>query len=402
MEIETMSQAKEQLEILLAGCEKVVGEEELLKKLEKSIAQNKPLRIKYGADPTAPDLHLGHTVVLRKLRQFQDFGHSVQFLIGDFTAMIGDPSGRSATRPPLSPEQVKANSETYKEQVFRILDPSKTEVVYNSTWCGPMKFDEVIRLASRYTVARILERDDFEKRLAEKKPISLHELLYPLIQGYDSVVLKSDVELCGTDQIFNCLVGRALQNDDGQEPEAILAVPLIEGIDGVKKMSKSYGNYIALNDAPRDWFGKLMSLPDVMMEKYFKNLTDLEALKIAELLKQHPKEAKSQMARAVMAPYFDEASIDDAAAEFDRIFSGGELPDEIAEMVVEGAGELPLFKLLATAGLAPSNSEAQRAIKGGAVKVNQEKETDPFKKLDFSQPQLLSVGKRKFIRLIAK
>jgi tyrosyl-tRNA synthetase len=391
-----MPDAKEQLQILCRGCEKIIGEDDLLKKLERSLREKKPLRVKYGADPTAPDLHLGHTVVLRKLRQFQDLGHTVQFLIGDFTTLIGDPSGRSATRPALTPREIKANAATYQEQAFLILDRDKTEVVYNNDWCGKMNFADVIRLASRYTVARILERDDFEKRMAAKKPISLHELLYPLVQGYDSVVLKSDVELCGTDQIFNCLVGRALQHDDGQEPEAILAVPLIEGTDGVKKMSKSYGNYVAMKDLPNDWFGKLMSIPDELMQKYFANLTSLADEKIKEHLAGHPRAAKVALAREIMSPYFEAGQIVEAQAEFERVFKSGELPADIETVVIGGAQELTLSKLLVEAGLAASNSEAQRAVKAGSVKVNRHKETDPFKKFVFGQPVLISVGKRHF------
>lgn len=395
----------QQLSLLRQGTAEVIGEEALLAKLQ----QGKPLRVKYGADPSAPDLHLGHTVVLRKLRQFQNLGHTVQFLIGDFTGMIGDPTGRSVTRPPLTPEQIQANARTYQEQVYKILLPEKTEVVFNSTWCQPMSFSDVIRLASQYTVARILERDDFQLRYREGRPIGMHELLYPLIQGYDSVVLRSDVELCGTDQIFNCLVARTLQQAAGQEPEVIIAMPLLEGLDGVQKMSKSLGNYVGLTDSPGQMYGKLMSLPDALMMKYFELLTDIEVATLQQWLQAwetgqlHPRELKTRLARALVGYYHGEPAAKEAAEEFDKIFKNNELPEEIPEKLLAFAalkdGKMWIVPLLHTAGLVASKSEAQRMIQQGAVQVNQRRVTDPSENVPIHDGLVLQVGKRKFVKI---
>lgn len=395
----------QQLSLLRQGTAEVIGEEALLAKLQRGV----PLRVKYGADPSAPDLHLGHTVVLRKLRQFQNLGHAVQFLIGDFTGMIGDPTGRSVTRPPLTSEQIQANARTYQEQVFKILLPEKTEIVFNSTWCQPMNFSDVIRLASQYTVARILERDDFQLRYREGRPIGLHELLYPLIQGYDSVVLRSDVELCGTDQIFNCLVARALQQAAGQEPEVIIAMPLLEGLDGVQKMSKSLGNYVGLTDSPREMYGKLMSLPDTLMMKYFELLTDVDLPTLRQWLQAwetgqlHPRELKSRLAQALVSRYHGEPAAKEAGEQFDRIFKNNELPDEIPEKTLaEQAlkdGKMWIIPLLHAAGLTASKSEAQRMIQQGAVQVNQRRVTNPSENIQITDGLILQVGKRKFAKI---
>ncbi|MEW6516491.1 MAG: tyrosine--tRNA ligase [candidate division FCPU426 bacterium] len=390
---------------LRQGTAEVIGEEALLAKLQRGV----PLRVKYGADPSAPDLHLGHTVVLRKLRQFQNLGHTVQFLIGDFTGMIGDPTGRSVTRPPLTPEQIQANARTYQEQVFKILLPEKTEVVFNSTWCQPMGFSDVIRLASQYTVARILERDDFQLRYRDGRPIGLHELLYPLIQGYDSVVLKSDVELCGTDQIFNCLVARDLQQAAGQEPEVIIAMPLLEGLDGVQKMSKSLGNYIGLTDAPGDMYGKVMSLPDALMMKYFELLTDVDIPTLQQWLqawetgKIHPRDLKARLASSLVTQYHGEAAAKEAGEQFDRVFKNNELPQDIPEknLPVRSLkdGQIWIVPLLHTLGLVASKSEAQRMVQQGAVQVNQKRIDNVSENILIEDGMVLQVGKRKFVKI---
>lgn len=395
------------LSLILQNSAKLVSEAELLAKL----GQGRPLRVKYGADPSAPDLHLGHAVVLRKLRQLQDLGHSVQFLIGDFTGLIGDPTGRSATRPPLTPEQVQTNARTYQEQVFKVLREDRTEIVFNSRWCAGMTFADVIRLASRYTVARILERDDFEKRYQEGRPIGLHELLYPLIQGYDSVVLKADLELCGTDQIFNCLVARALQVESGQEPEVILALPLLEGLDGVQKMSKSLGNTVGLTDPPQDMFGKLMSVPDALMLKYFTLLTDLAPADLERLRgdlaegRVHPRAAKADLAKRIVAQYHGTDAATAASAEFDRIFRDRDLPAEMPIYRLDPAelkdGRIWIIKLLYLSGLVKSKAEAQRMVKQGAVEWDQERLTENTHDVTVApQGSVLQVGKRKFIKIV--
>ncbi len=393
--------------VILQNSAKLVSEAELSAKL----GQGRPLRVKYGADPSAPDLHLGHVVVLRKLRQLQDLGHTVQFLIGDFTGMIGDPTGRSATRPPLTPEQVQANARTYQEQVFKVLDPDRTEIVFNSRWCAGMTFTDVIRLASRYTVARIMERDDFEKRYQEGRPIGLHELLYPLIQGYDSVVLRSDLELCGTDQIFNCLVARALQVESGQDPEVILAMPLLEGLDGVQKMSKSLGNYVGLTDPPQEMFGKLMSVPDTLMLKYFTLLTDLAPAELDRLrgdlagARVHPRAAKVDLAKRIVTKFHGAEAATTAEAEFDRIFRDRDLPAELPIYRLDPAelkdGRIWIVKLLYLSGLVKSKAEAQRMVKQGAVEWDQERILEPDHDVILTaEGSVLQVGKRRFIKIV--
>lgn len=396
---------EQSLGIIKQGSSEIIGEAELVKKL----SSGKPLRVKYGADPSAPDIHLGHTVVLRKLRQLQDLGHQIQFLIGDFTAMIGDPTGRSVTRPPLTAEQIKANAQTYTEQVFKLLDKNKTDIVYNSQWCQTMSFADVINLSARYTVARIMERNDFEKRFQEGRPIGVHEFLYPLIQGYDSVVLKSDIELCGTDQIFNCLVARSLQQDEGQEPETIIAMPLLEGLDGVQKMSKSLGNYIGVTDSPKEMFGKIMSIPDKLIIKYLSLLTDMELDVISQFENQlnndeiNPKSLKVMLGQKIVAMYHSQASADQAAEEFERIFKKSGLPDNLPELGLPSEmlkeGKIWIVKLLAFSKLVTSKAEAQRMVQQGAVKINQQTIHDKNADIKVFHHDVLQVGKRKFIRL---
>jgi tyrosyl-tRNA synthetase len=364
---------EQQLEILLRGTAEVISKHELLEKLKDSHKEGRPLKIKWGADPSAPDIHLGHTVVLRKLRQFQDLGHKVQFLIGDFTAMIGDPTGKSATRKSLTREEVEANAKTYMEQVFKVLDndPQKVEIRYNSEWCRPMAFEDVIRLASKYTVARILERDDFTNRMKEQKPISLHELLYPLIQGYDSVVLRSDVEMCGTDQKFNCLVGRSLQEESGQKPEAILAMPILEGLDGVKKMSKSLGNYIGVTDVPNEMFAKLMSVSDDLMWKYYELLSDLpkdiwqdRKTKVAQG-SYHPKQAKQELAKEITQRFYGEIKAQEARDYFENRHNLDQSVDYKKVEVEPGSYKAADFML--KVGIVKTKSDAKRLIEQGAV-----------------------------------
>ncbi|MDI6735948.1 MAG: tyrosine--tRNA ligase [bacterium] len=378
------------LNIIKRGVEEIIVEDELLEKFKA----NKPLRIKFGADPTAPDIHLGHTVILRKLRQLQDLGHKVIFIVGDWTARIGDPSGRDETRKPLSDEEIERNAKTYQEQVFKILDRDKTEVVFNSQWLGKLSSVEIMKLASCYTVARMLERDDFKKRYTEGKEITILELLYPLFQGYDSVVVKADVELGGTDQKFNLLVARALQRDYGQQPQVIMTMPLLEGTDGVRKMSKSYGNYIGVLESPKQMFGKLMSIPDALMPKYFELLTDIS---LDENL--HPKEAKKILAKEIIKYYYDEAEAKNQEEEFERIFRDKELPEEIPSFEVNKPS-VGLIDVLVMAKLAPSKSEARRLINQGGVKIDRKKVIDLNLELDLTLPKILQVGKKGFVKLI--
>jgi tyrosyl-tRNA synthetase len=364
---------EQQLELLLQGTAEVISKYELLEKLKDSYKEGRSLKVKWGADPSAPDIHLGHTVVLRKLRQFQDLGHKVQFLIGDFTAMIGDPTGKSTARKPLTREEVEVNAKTYMEQVFKVLDkdPQKVEIRYNSEWCRPMVFEDVIRLASEYTVARILERDDFTNRMKEQKPISLHELLYPLIQGYDSVVLQSDVEMCGTDQKFNCLVGRSLQEESGQKPEAILAMPILEGLDGVKKMSKSLGNYIGVTDIPNEMFAKLMSVSDDLMWKYYELLSDLpkdvwqdRKAKVAQG-SYHPKQAKQELAKEITRRFYEETKAQEAWDYFENRHNLDQSVDYKKVEVEPGSYKAADFML--KVGIVKTKSDAKRLIEQGAV-----------------------------------
>ena len=396
---------KEQLEVFKENLVELISERELIAKLEASIKKNRPLRIKYGADPSAPDLHLGHTVPLRKLRSLQDLGHTVVFIIGDFTARIGDPSGKSETRPMLSEEQVQANAKTYQEQVFRILDKKKTEVRYNSEWLGKMRSEDFLKLTAQYTVARILERDDFSKRYKAGEPIAIVELLYPLMQGHDSVEIGSDIEIGGTDQKFNLLVGRELQKIDGQEPQVVMTLPLIEGLDGVQKMSKSLGNHIALRDSPREMFGKVMSIPDVMMERYYRYVAALSPKAVEEVLGRlkngglHPRDAKAQLAERIVSLFHSEAEGVRAREEFDEIFKNKGMPDEIPTVKI-GQKTIDVVGLLVLANLATSKTEARRLMEQGGVKIGHEKITDPKAVITIGDPFVLQCGKRKFAKIV--
>jgi tyrosyl-tRNA synthetase len=400
---------QEQLNYLQKGSVEIIRVEELKAKLERAEKTGQKLRVKAGFDPTAPDLHLGHTVLIRKLKHFQDLGHTVIFLIGDFTGLIGDPSGRNITRKQLSKEQVLENAETYKQQVFKILDPEKTELAFNSHWFSPMASEDFIRLASRYTVARMLERDDFSNRMKNNQPISIHEMLYPLVQGYDSVALKADVELGGTDQKFNLLVGRELQKEYGQEPQVVLTMPILEGLDGVQKMSKSLGNYIGIKDAPLDMFGKIMSISDDLMYRYYELCTDWSMTQIEQLRQQvadgsqHPKTAKVELAKMIVAGFHSAAAAQTAEEEFNRIFAQKLVPDQLEEKKLScQPGKIRLSKLLAQTGLAASVGEAGRLMEQEAVSLNDQKVTDTKTEIDLSLPAefIVKVGKRRFARII--
>jgi len=403
----TKRSIEEQIEYLKRGVVDLIREDDLRRKLERSVETGHPLRVKLGADPTAPDLHLGHTVVLRKLRQFQELGHTVIFLIGDFTGMIGDPTGRSATRPPLSREEIEANAETYKQQVFKILDPERTVIEFNSRWLGALRSEEWIRLTAKVTVAQILEREDFQKRLREGSPISLHELLYPVAQAYDSVVLGADVELGGTDQKFNLLVGRDLQREFGQEPQVVMTVPLLVGTDGVQKMSKSYGNYIGITEPPEQIYGKIMSISDEVMWTYYELLTDVPPEELtrwraeAEAGRLNPRDVKAQLARRLVAEFHSEAAARRAEEEFTRVFRERGLPSEIPIFPLSASvGErVELARVLVQSGLAPSMREARRLIEQGGVQVNGERVTDPRAHIVVTPEFLLQVGKRRFLRV---
>ncbi|MBU0505373.1 tyrosine--tRNA ligase [bacterium] len=398
-----MKTIKEQIDIIKRGATEIIDEKELEQKLKKG----KPLIIKAGFDPTAPDLHLGHTVLINKLKQFQDLGHDVHFLIGDFTARIGDPSGRNATRPPLTDDDIVANVKTYCDQAFKILDPNKTKIVYNSSWLDKLGTMGIIKLASQSTVARMLERDDFSKRYTENKSISIHEFLYPLLQGYDSVAMKADVELGGNDQKFNLLVGRQLQKIHDQETQVVLMMPLLEGTDGVKKMSKSYDNYIAIQDTPKDMFGKILSISDDLMWRYFellsfRSLDDIKALKIKiDNNELNPKLAKVALAKEIIARFYDDAAAEYAEQEFNQIFAKKEIPDDI-EVYEHTLNNQPisLLDLVTQTGMTASKGEARRLIAGGGIKVNQEKVIDD--KLSFSEASemIVQVGKRTFRKII--
>ena len=403
---------EEQLAEVTRGAVDVHTREDLLRKLQRSYEKEVPLRIKMGFDPTAPDLHLGHTVPLERMRRFQDLGHTVIFLIGDFTASIGDPTGRNTTRPPLSDEQIAANAETYKKQVFKVLDQGATEVRFNSEWLRPLGSSGMIKLAARYTLARMLERDDFKKRWHGETPIALHELLYPLAQGYDSVALKADVELGSSDQLFNLLVGRQLQKEYGQAPQVCLTGPLLEGIDAREvegkivgdKMSKSLGNYVGIDEAPGEQYGKLMSVSDGLMWRYFELLSRRSLAEIAALRAGHPKAAKSELAKEIVARYHGAEAARLAEEQFEQVHARRELPDAIEEKEVAreaGADSVPLAKTLAQLGLSSSGSEARRLIAQGGVSIEGERVGDPNAKLP-AGVHLLKVGKRKFIRVTVK
>jgi len=400
-----MKSAEEQLPEIERGAEEVLVADELRAKL----ALGRPLRIKAGFDPTAPDLHLGHTVLINKMRQFQDLGHEAIFLIGDFTGMIGDPSGKNATRPPLSPEEVAANAETYKEQVFKILDPDKTRVVFNSEWMGQMDAADMIRLASSSTVARMLERDDFSKRYGSNQPISIHEFLYPLVQGHDSVALEADVELGGTDQKFNLLMGRQLQQAAGQKPQVVLTMPLLEGLDGVNKMSKSLNNYVGITDLPDEMFGKLMSVSDELMWRYFELLSFRPLEEIAGLQDRvangaNPRDIKFELAGELVARFNGTAAAEKARESFVNRFRKNEIPDEMPEHTLDcgAAGQLGIAHLLNQAELVTSTSEAFRMIKQGAVKVDGERVSDRALELRAGSTHVYQVGKRRFARVTLK
>ena len=412
--IDLKARALSQLRVLERGVAEIVSRDELLGKLERSLQTGVPLRVKLGADPSAPDLHLGHAVVLRKLRQFQDLGHQVIFLIGDFTGMIGDPTGKSETRKPLAVEEVQANAESYRKQIFKLLDPQRTEIRFNSEWLDGMSFADVIRLTAEYTVARILERDDFQKRYREGRPIGIHEFLYPLVQGYDSVVLKADVELGGTDQKFNLLVGRDLQRARGQEPQVALITPLLEGTDGVQKMSKSLGNYIGIDESAREIYGKTMSIPDSLIVRYADLAAGMppEAVEAIERgLRDgslHPRKAKADVAKRLVALYHEEQAAEEAASEFDRIFREKGLPDEIPEFLVpeghidqeEGVeNTVPLALLIAQSGGTTSISEAKRLIRQGGVSLDGEVVRDQYYRVPMDREYTLKVGKRFFRRI---
>lgn len=400
----------EQLERIKFGTAEFINDEDMLKKLKRSKERNQPLRIKLGADPTRADIHLGHTVVINKLKLFQDLGHHVQFLIGDFTAMIGDPSGKNTTRPMLTREEIEENARSYQTQIFKILNPEKTEIVFNSHWCEKMNFADVIRLASRYTVARMMERDDFTNRFKSGSPISLHELLYPLTQGYDSVALKTDVELGGTDQKFNLLVGRDLQSSYGQEPQCVLTMPILEGLDGVNKMSKSLDNYISVVDSPKDMFGKTMRVSDELMYRWYELLTDITAPALMQLRKdvqegkKHPREVKVNLAKFLIRRFHSESAAQQAEDEFNRIFVEKGLPDEVPVFELFAENQLGICALMVKAGLAASNSEAGRLITGGGVQRDGEKLSDAKAKWDLKTGEsfVLRAGKKKFVKILVK
>jgi len=394
----------EQLEFLRKGSVELIREEDLRAKLGKSERTGRPLRVKFGADPTAPDIHLGHTVAIRKLRHFQELGHTVIFLIGDFTGLIGDPSGKSATRPQLTREEINANAETYKKQIFKLLDPDRTELRFNSEWMDGLGSDGFIRLASHVTVKQILERDDFQKRLAEERPVALHELLYPLTQAYDSVALEADVELGGTDQKFNLLLGRNLQREYNQEPQVALITPLLEGTDGVQKMSKSLGNYVGIDEPPQEMFGKIMSISDDLMWRYYELLTDTSMHDI-KLLRDNinPRDIKANLAKKIITDFHSKEAADAAEDEFNRIFRGKDIPDEIEERAVTPQ-RWKLPRLLVELGLAPSMAEARRLIEQGGVRLNGVRITRHDEEVVVSAdanaaPQLIQVGKRRFLRV---
>jgi len=396
-----MSDIEQQLTILKRGAEELLVEQELIDKLKSG----RPLRVKLGMDPTAPDLHLGHTVVLNKLRHFQDLGHTALFLIGDFTGMIGDPSGRNATRPPLTREQVEANAQTYREQVFKILDPERTEIVFNSTWCTELGAAGLIRVASTYTVARMLERDDFAKRFRNNQPIAVHELLYPLIQGYDSVALKADVELGGTDQKFNLLVGRELQKHYGQPQQCVLTMPLLEGLDGVQKMSKSLGNYIGITEPPQEQFGKLMSISDTLMWRYiellsFASLEIIAGWKAEVEQGRNPRDIKAMFAKEIVARFHGPAAAEAAERDFEARFRHNTAPENMPEVMLHAAeGGLPIAQVLKQAGLTASTSEALRLIEQGGIKLDGERVSDKGLTLARGTSAVVQVGKRKFARV---
>lgn len=408
-----MKSIEEQFEYLKKGCVEIIQEGELKAKLKRSLEEKKALKVKLGFDPTAPDIHLGHTVVIRKMKHFQDLGHDVIFLIGDFTGLIGDPSGRSATRPPMTREQIKQNAETYKSQIFKILDPEKTIIDFNSRWLGKLTSFEIIKLASKYTVARILERDDFSNRLKNGLPISVHEILYPIMQAYDSVALKADVELGGTDQKFNLLVGREIQRGFQQEPQVIITMPLLEGLDGVEKMSKTLNNHVGITEPPGEIYGKIMSISDPLMFRYYELLTDEPLMQIEKLKREvkenkiHPKDLKSQLGQTIVSDFWGEEEAKKAVQEFERIFKHKEIPEEIEEIEIRSGKakrieDIPLIELLVDRSIFSSRGEAKRMIRQGGVYIDGQRIEDISIKIDLTQKSefILKIGKRKFYKLV--
>jgi tyrosyl-tRNA synthetase len=402
-----MKSLQEQMAVIRRGAVEILVEAELEEKLAQSVKTGVPLRIKAGFDPTAPDLHLGHTVLIQKLKQFQELGHHILFLIGDFTGMIGDPTGKNETRKALTREQVLQNAQTYREQVFKILDPEKTEVVFNSAWMGGMSAADLIGLAARYTVARMLERDDFHKRFSGQQPIAIHEFIYPLVQGYDSVALRADVELGGTDQKFNLLVGRELQRQEGQRPQSVLTMPLLEGLDGVNKMSKSLDNYIGITEPPREIYGKVMSISDELMVRYYELLSDVD-LSTLEKVKAgvagqdggaHPMDSKKALGRELVARFYDATQAVQAEHDFVQQFKQKEIPDDISLVEIPASAPVWICRLLTDAGLTKSNGEARRLIQQGGVKLDGEKVADPQLEVEPGAEIVLQAGKRRFARV---
>ena len=407
---EQQLEVEHQMELIGRGVAEIVPEEELKAKVIHSVAAGKPLKVKLGLDPSAPDIHVGHTVVLHKLRQFQQLGHEVQLIIGDFTGRIGDPTGKSETRKQLTEEDVQRNAQTYKKQIFKLLDPSRTTVYYNSEWLSPMNFADVVSLSAKVTVARMLERDDFTKRYKSGQPISIHEFFYPLMQGFDSVVLESDIELGGTDQKFNVLMGRTLQKEYGKPTQAVITMPLIEGLDGVQKMSKSLGNYIGIDEEANQIYGKSMSIPDELMMKYFQLATDITDEEITSLRAGiaggtlHPRDVKMKLARTFVRMYHGEEAAEAAQNHFITVFQQRALPGEIEEVVLASEeledGQIRLVKLLTALGLQASGSEAKRSIQQGAVRINTNRIDDPLAAVTPVNGDIIQVGKRKFVKLI--
>jgi len=408
-----MKSIEEQFEYLKKGCVEIIQEGELKAKLKRSLEEKKALKVKLGFDPTAPDIHLGHTVVIRKMKHFQDLGHDVIFLIGDFTGLIGDPSGRSATRPPMTREQIKQNAETYKSQIFKILDPEKTIIDFNSRWLGKLTSFEIIKLASKYTVARILERDDFSNRLKKGLPISVHEILYPIMQAYDSVALKADVELGGTDQKFNLLVGREIQRGFQQEPQVIITMPLLEGLDGVEKMSKTLNNHVGITEPPGEIYGKIMSISDPLMFRYYELLTDEPLMQIEKLKREvkenkiHPKDLKSQLGQTIVSDFWGEEEAKKAVQEFERVFKHKEVPEKIEEIEIRSGEakrieDISLIELLVDRSIFSSRGEAKRMIRQGGVYIDGQRIEDISIKIDLTQKSefILKIGKRKFYKLV--
>ena len=397
----------EQMDLIRRGASEIIQEDELVNKLEKSAKENKPLIIKLGCDPSRPDLHIGHSVVLRKLEQFQSLGHQAVLIVGDFTGMIGDPSGRNVTRPALTIEETRANGRSYFEQASKILHREKTKIVYNSEWLGKMSFEDVIKLSSKYTVARMLERDDFTKRFRSGMAISIHELLYPLAQAMDSVAIKSDVELGGTDQKFNLLVGRDIQREFDIEPQVILTMPLLVGTDGVEKMSKSYNNYIGISESPQEMFGKTLSISDDLIYIYFELATDIPNDKLKEIGKQlsdtkvNPRDLKRELARTLVRMYHSEEAALQAESEFDKIFVRKDVPDDLNEHKIEGKKEIGIVELIMEVKFAPSKSEARRLVAQGGVSLDGEKIEDINHSIKLNGEKILKVGKRKFVKIIS-